>query len=124
VCSERPLILVVDDDADLRESICALIALSGYRTAQAPDGASALKSLREGLLPSLIVLDMHMPVMSGSELMIALAASDALRCLPIVIHSADQPSARMIRNPQVRRYVRKGTTPEAFLRVLEDCRAV
>ena len=63
----KPQILVVDDDASVRESLEMLLVSVGYDTAVAKNGASALSYL-EGSVPDLIVSDLHMPEMSGMQL--------------------------------------------------------
>jgi len=62
----RP-ILVVDDDATVREMLCTLLTEEGYPVESAQNGAQAL-TLMEQLRPSLVVLDMHMPVLDGPGL--------------------------------------------------------
>lgn len=64
--SERPLILVVDDERDFR-TICAhVLERGGYETATAPDGTAGLEAfaLRK---PDLVVLDGNLPDMDGIE---------------------------------------------------------
>jgi CheY-like chemotaxis protein len=60
-------ILVVDDDASVRESLEMLLMSVGYDAAVANNGASALSYLK-GSVPDLIVSDLDMPGMSGMEL--------------------------------------------------------
>jgi two-component system OmpR family response regulator len=62
--SHRPTILVVDDDRDLRELLATLLEEEGYEVATANDGRSALEEVRRHR-PTLILLDMKMPVMDG-----------------------------------------------------------
>jgi CheY-like chemotaxis protein len=57
-------ILVVDDDARLRESLVALLRDAGYHAVGAGNGREALE-LAENEAPSLILLDLAMPVMDG-----------------------------------------------------------
>ena len=82
------LILVVDDDADIREALCSILEDENYRVASAADGREALDVAAEER-PSLILLDIMMPVMSGTEFRAAQLADDALRDVPVVILSAD-----------------------------------
>jgi CheY-like chemotaxis protein len=64
--TERPLVLVVEDDADLRELLTAILALLEIDVATAANGLEALVVL-EHVCPALILLDMRMPVMDGWE---------------------------------------------------------
>jgi CheY-like chemotaxis protein len=61
----RP-ILVVDDDAAVRQLLIGLLTEEGYRVLDAPDGAAALARVQV-TAPSLILLDMRMPVLDGWE---------------------------------------------------------
>ncbi len=61
---KQPLILIVDDDPTLRDTIALWLSGAGYRTAQADDGRQALAAVdREH--PALILLDLRMPVLDG-----------------------------------------------------------
>jgi DNA-binding NtrC family response regulator len=63
-----PLVLVVEDDAVVRESCRQTLERSGWRVVTAPDGFSALKALRLRE-PDLVVLDLRMPGMDGLDLL-------------------------------------------------------
>jgi CheY-like chemotaxis protein len=65
--SSRPLVLVVDDDSDVREIVSLLLTDEGFDVVTAPNGAIALERLRAGEKPNAIILDLMMPVMSGWE---------------------------------------------------------
>lgn len=84
----RPLILVVDDDAAVREALELLLEHSGYDVALAEDGAEALDAMADGPLPSLVVLDLMMPVMSGWEALERMRASPVLAGIPVVVFTA------------------------------------
>ena len=62
----RKTILVVDDDADLREAIADLLRLRGFEVTVAANGREALDRVAVDL-PGVILLDMKMPVMNGWE---------------------------------------------------------
>jgi CheY-like chemotaxis protein len=83
---ERPLVLVVDDDADIAESLADALTLMGFRARTAPNGAAALELLRASPeVPAAIVLDLLMPVMNGEELGRALHADGRFAAIPIVV---------------------------------------
>jgi CheY-like chemotaxis protein len=64
----HPLILVVDDDADIRNTVAGILEDEGYRVAKAGNGQEALTYLTApgSPLPQLILLDMMMPIMDGT----------------------------------------------------------
>ena len=63
---DHKLVLLVDDDRHVRESMSQLLDAKGYSTVQAENGQKALEILKETPhLPCLIVLDLAMPVMDG-----------------------------------------------------------
>lgn len=64
----KNLVLVVDDEPSIRDTIALLLTSSGYDVSVAEDGFAALEQLRRAL-PNLIVSDLNMPHMSGYELL-------------------------------------------------------
>jgi len=67
--STRPAtILVVDDDAEVREIVAEFLLDSGHRVTQAEGGRQALRLLHDGLRPDLVITDVRMPEMTGLEL--------------------------------------------------------
>jgi CheY-like chemotaxis protein len=58
---------LVDDDELIRESVAPLLEMLGHQVTVAAGGAPALKLLEAGLMVDLVILDMNMPVMSGTE---------------------------------------------------------
>ncbi len=65
--TERPHILVVDDDPHLREVVGFALTQAGFQVEQASDGRAGLEQVRRSV-PALIVLDIMMPEMDGLEL--------------------------------------------------------
>jgi two-component system OmpR family response regulator len=61
------LILIVDDEAGVRELLGDALRIAGFETATAPDGMSALTSIRNKK-PDLLIIDINMPLMDGFEL--------------------------------------------------------
>lgn len=84
----RRTILIVEDDADIRETLQHLLEASGYRAAPASNGKVALDLIDTIGRPCLILLDLMMPVMDGWAFLTALDQNDALVEVPIVIVSA------------------------------------
>lgn len=63
----RPHVLLVDDDADIRETMAYLLDANGWDVATATDGEEALRWLHEHPEPCVIILDLMMPGMNGFE---------------------------------------------------------
>jgi CheY-like chemotaxis protein len=82
-----PSILVVDDDADVRVLLEAYLALEGFDVLTACNGRDALLQLRD-TRPSVILLDLMMPVMDGVEFRRHQQGQPALRDIPVVCLSA------------------------------------
>ena len=76
--------LVVDDSMLIRYTVCRSLEERGFTVESATNGAEALQIL-ERLRPDLIVTDMQMPKMSGSELITALKKNPATANIPIII---------------------------------------
>lgn len=65
----QPLILVVDDDGELRKMVCRLLEQGGYRTLEASDGERALAVAGRHLhLIDLLLTDVRMPRIDGCDL--------------------------------------------------------
>jgi len=64
--TSRAVVLVVDDDPDIREIVSEILEDAGYHVISAANGAEALECLKTQT-PSLILLDLYMPVMDGFE---------------------------------------------------------
>src|SRR5262245_26687615 len=81
-------ILVVDDDDLIRSAVTAALELEGYRVEGARHGRQAIDLLRAGLCPSLILLDMMMPVMNGWEFLAERSSDLSLARFPLIVVSA------------------------------------
>jgi CheY-like chemotaxis protein len=82
-------VLVVEDDALIRESLVELLEEHGYQTEAAADGREALDKLAAAASPPcLILLDLMMPVMDGREFREKQLGDPALSQIPVVVISA------------------------------------
>jgi len=81
-------ILVVDDDADLRETVELLLDDSGYDVTAVANGRAALDQLKGGARPDLILLDLMMPEMNGWQFLERAQADSILDSIPVVIMTA------------------------------------
>jgi CheY-like chemotaxis protein len=83
-------ILIVDDDTDTRELLQEILHLRGYRPTVCANGDEALTHLRTSRPPSLILLDLHMPVMTGYEFRAAQREDRALARVPVIVMTSDK----------------------------------
>lgn len=101
-------ILVAEDQEDLREMISATLRLAGHRVTSVPDGEAALR-LAQQSQPDLIILDMHMPLLTGWQVCEKLRADQSLRSTPILLISGlandDEIRAGLLAGAQ--EYIRK-----------------
>jgi two-component system response regulator (stage 0 sporulation protein F) len=89
------MILVVDDDADVRATIVRALTELGYQTGEAAGGEAALAALRGAEPPNLVILDYVMPGMDGAEVAREIAAIDP--DLPVVF-STGHAALRALRS--------------------------
>lgn len=102
----RTLLLVEDDD-DIRQDLAFLIELRGYEVRTAANGREALDQLRLEPLPSMIVLDLMMPVMDGWETYAELKKDARLEGIPVLLLSGVADLAAKARSLDVVGYLTK-----------------
>jgi CheY-like chemotaxis protein len=78
-------ILIVEDDADFRDTLAELLQFEGYQVTQAGNGREALAHLRQSAPPCLILLDLMMPEMNGWEFREAQRQDPALAQIPVAV---------------------------------------
>jgi len=98
------MVMVVEDDAGIREMIVQLLAGEGFTSIVARNGAEALQRLRsEHVQPALILLDLMMPVMNGWQFRAEQLKDPDLAGIPVVVLSAsdeaDVPAEARIGKP-------------------------
>ena len=79
-----PLVLIVDDVQDNRTIYVLFLKFSGYRIAEAENGAEALEKATT-LLPDVIVMDLSLPVMDGWEATRRLKGDPRTKQIPVVV---------------------------------------
>ena len=94
-------ILVVDDESDVREFICAVLEDNGATVLEARDGDEALEKARRER-PDLITLDITMPGKDGGEVFVEIRRDPEIKNTPVCIISA---------HPQLRRLIYQRTVP-------------
>jgi DNA-binding response OmpR family regulator len=91
-----PEVLIVDDDADIRESLALALELDGYEVAVARNGLEAWELLARHV-PELVLLDLGMPVLDGAGLLALIRGDARLRDLPVIVVTAFTTLAAEVR---------------------------
>jgi CheY-like chemotaxis protein len=87
-------VLVVEDDREQRETLCAMLDVEGFGHAEAANGREALDYLNESRTPCLVLLDVEMPVMSGMDFRVNQLADERLSRIPVVVVTANEEGLR------------------------------
>jgi CheY-like chemotaxis protein len=85
-----PLVLLVEDDSDIREAMSELIESQGVSVRAARDGCEGLELLKAGLRPSAVFLDQCMPRLDGASVLAAMSEDPALAGIPVVWMSGER----------------------------------
>jgi len=83
----RSVILIIDDYPDIRDGLEAVLASEGFIVETAANGREALYALHEGLRPSLILMDLMMPVMNGFEFREQQLRTPEIADIPVIAYS-------------------------------------
>jgi CheY-like chemotaxis protein len=109
-------VLVIEDDADIRDFIELVLADDGYTVTLAEHGAAALDVLAQARrLPDLIVLDLQMPIMDGRAFRRAQQADPRWRTIPVILMSASAGFDTAAQELDVATILRKPFLPDALL---------
>jgi DNA-binding response OmpR family regulator len=116
--AKRPLVLVVDDDEDIADSIGDVLRGGGYDVEQVGDGAAALAAAGRQR-PALVLLDWRLPnEPAGSALVRKLR--DSVGHVPIVVLSADPQSLQEARAAHVSDYLPKPFDVRDLLALVDE----
>lgn len=80
-------ILIIDDDADIRQLVAIHLEGEGHSVRHAENGKDGIEEAGKAH-PDLIILDINMPVMDGTQVMKALRAADTTANVPVIALSA------------------------------------
>ena len=111
---DAPLLAVVDDDEDVRVALTRLVSSAGFAVETFASGAEFLRSVGNHE-PDCVVLDLHMPEMSGFDVQTALVSG--YPNVPVVVmtgHDTPEAQARAVQKG-AKAYLRKPIDDEALL---------
>jgi CheY-like chemotaxis protein len=112
-------VLVVDDDADVREAMRDVLEDAGYETRSASNGLEALDLLAERApRPDVVILDLSMPVLDGTRVYQLMRSNPALADIPVIVSTSNPARA-----PEGAHVLPKPMVMERFLAAVADvCR--
>ena len=119
----KHLVLIVEDDVDAREAYERFLSMSGFRTAVASDGREALRKIAS-LQPDLVVMDLAMPALNGTEAIQAMRESKSTSRIPVLVLTAHgRDGSETVRTLDCEGFLLKPCPPSELLaevnRVLE-----
>ena len=113
------VILIVEDDADLRRMFRTALTLAGYDVDEAADGVEALRRL-EVRRPDLVLLDIGLPTLSGVAVQQEIAANAYTRQIPVVVVTG---LAMNLAHLDVKCILRKPVEPKELVNTVRSCLA-
>jgi CheY-like chemotaxis protein len=117
---ERCTILVIEDDGDIRNSICDLLEGDKFSAVGAANGKEALAYLNAHLPPSVILLDLKMPEMDGPAFRSEMKKDAIWSSIPVVVMSAGEDVRKAATQLDAFSYVSKPIDAEELLAVLAE----
>jgi len=114
-------VLLVDDDADIREMTTLLLRSSGFESEAVPAGPEGLERVRSWS-PDVVLLDINMPGMSGWEVLRLLKEDDETAAVPVIMFSVNFEIREKLHALQQGAvdYVTKPFDTEALVRRVHD----
>ena len=101
-------VLIIEDDNDVRDMLCTMLSVKGWKTRSAADGRQGLAALGESV-PDVVLCDVMMPDIDGMEVHAAVRADSNTVSLPFVfvsaildpriVEHAAQPNCSFVRKP-------------------------
>jgi len=94
---EKPLAFIIEDDEDLSIIFSEALNAAGFQTQMIRDGRLALEQLMESK-PKVVILDMHLPGLSGLEILKYIRTDERLALTNVVVTTADAVMAEQVRD--------------------------
>lgn len=120
--SHKKRVLLIDDEADLREIYSLELSRQGFDVLLAKNGDEGMKTIRKERLDA-ILLDLQMPAKNGFDVLKSLEEDETLRTIPVIILSNvdEEASFKKVGHFETRFYLVKAlTTPVKVARLLRE----
>ncbi|MCU1276821.1 MAG: hypothetical protein JWM53_367 [bacterium] len=115
------LILIVDDEHAIVETLTEVLQWEGFEVASAPNGQAALEAMA-ARRPQVVLLDFMMPVLDGRQTLAAMRRDGTLATVPVIMMSA-AASVAPIAGATWSQYLRKPFRAPALLAAVRACLA-
>ncbi len=112
-------ILIIEDDHVISASLKEVLEENDYQVLTAPNGLEALKLLKTSDHPSLILLDLMMPIMDGFQFRENQLADHLIKHIPVVVMSADGHVAEKKAKTSAQAYLKKPLDIYDLLELIE-----
>lgn len=113
----KPIALLVEDDPSLANIFKTCVEKAGFQTVVAKDGGEAVELFKK-VTPNLFVLDLHVPVYSGDQLLQMIKATPRFSEARIILATADARMAELLR-PEVDFVLDKPVSSRQLIRLAE-----
>lgn len=114
-------VLIVDDSIDLRDLLTQLLESSGYLVKCRNNGKEALDLLNSGgYLPTVILLDLRMPIMDGVDFLAVQSKSSRLKGIPVILMTAEDDLSRVKDKFEIHQILSKPLDMKSVLRSLDS----
>jgi DNA-binding response OmpR family regulator len=91
----RPFALVIEDDADLATISAGALTAAGFETEAIRDGRTAVERLPV-TIPDVVILDLHLPQVSGEEILADIRTDSCLARTRVIVATADPRAAELL----------------------------
>jgi PAS domain S-box-containing protein len=112
-------VLIADDDDDLRGAMATVLERAGYEVVAVANGAEALALLQQAPAPSVVILDLTMPVADGWSVLAERARDPRLLVIPVIVASGLTGVERRVAEAQAR-FVHKPVLPEELVAIVDE----
>jgi CheY-like chemotaxis protein len=120
VRAERP-VLLVDDDAEIRQALAEVLTDEGFTVHVAQNGKEALEWLYKHTGPCVVLLDLMMPVMDGRTFLTVRSADPSLSKVPVLVISADAGCRELTKTHTVTGVFPKPLALDRLIAAIDGC---
>ena len=114
-------VLIVEDDADVRGALAAVLEVAGYEVVEASHGGEALDHLRAATGSfCMILLDLFMPTMNGWAFRAEQMKDPGMAAIPVIVVSADAAAATKARSLGIADYLTKPIDFDRLLSLVDE----